>query len=161
VVEDNAVVRATVVRALRHEGYTVFEAEDGEAAWAFLSGAGSVNMLVTDIVMPRLDGIQLSRRLTASGKQLPFLFISGYDQNPSDVPGPLLPKPFGPAELVTEVQRIMPTVQWSSLPLTSAAVRRTEAPALETRDHGTPRAHHPGGITAWPEPCHATEHPPA
>jgi len=108
VVEDTAVVRAIIVRALREEGYTVVEANDGEMAWAILTGAASVNMLVTDIVMPRLDGIQLSRRLTASGKHLPLLFISGYDQKPSDVPGPLLAKPFGPEELVTEVRRLMP-----------------------------------------------------
>jgi hypothetical protein len=43
-----------------------------------------------------------------SGKQLPLLFISAYDQNPANVPGPLLAKPFTPDELVTEVRRIMP-----------------------------------------------------
>lgn len=109
VAEDTAVVRAIICRALRDEGYTVVEAEDGEVAWEMLAAAPGVHMLLLDIVMPRLDGIQLSRRLKESGKHFPLLFISAYDQNPSDVPGPLLPKPFTPAELVTEVRRIMPT----------------------------------------------------
>lgn len=101
-------MRGIISRALRDEGYTVVEAEDGEVAWEMLAGPASVHMLVLDIVMPRLDGIQLSRRLRESGKHIPLLFISAYDQNPSDVPGPLLPKPFTPDELVTEVRRIMP-----------------------------------------------------
>lgn len=110
VVEDTEVVRAIIVRALRHEGYTVIEAEDGEAAWAILTGTATVNMLVTDVVMPRLDGVQLSQRLTARGKQLPLLFITAYDRDPATIPGPLLEKPFGPDQLVAEVQRIMPTI---------------------------------------------------
>ena len=61
VVEDTAVVRAIIVRALREEGYTVVEAEDGETAWGVLGGPTAVNMLITDIVLPDLDGIKLSR----------------------------------------------------------------------------------------------------
>ena len=108
VAEDTDVVRAIISRALRDEGYTVIEAEDGEVAWDMLTGGPAVHMLVLDIVMPRLDGIQLSRRVRDSGKQLPSLFISAYDHHPANVPGPLLPKPFTPDELVTEVRRIMP-----------------------------------------------------
>jgi CheY-like chemotaxis protein len=108
VAEDTDVVRAIISRALRNEGYTVIEAQDGEVAWDMLTSGPAVHMLVLDIAMPRLDGIQLSRRVRDSGKQLPLLFISAYDQNPASVPGPLLPKPFTPDELVTEVRRIMP-----------------------------------------------------
>jgi CheY-like chemotaxis protein len=108
VAEDDVTVRTIIARALRHEGYTVYEAEDGEAAWAILAGTPVVHVLITDIVMPRLGGLQLSDRLTASGRTISMLFISGYEQQPSEIPGPLLPKPFGPAELVTEVRRIIP-----------------------------------------------------
>jgi CheY-like chemotaxis protein len=110
VAEDTDVVRAIMARALRDEGYTVVEAEDGEAAWSLLADLLYVQMLVIDIVMPRLDGIQLSRRVSESGKHLPVLFVSAYDQNPHLVPGPFLPKPFSPDELVTEVRKVLPNV---------------------------------------------------
>jgi two-component system, cell cycle sensor histidine kinase and response regulator CckA len=108
VVEDQDVVRAMVTRSLLEEGYRVIEASDGEQALAAVLAAGvKIDMLVTDIVMPKLDGLQLAQHLTLEERAPVLLFITGYDQDLSKVPGPLLRKPFGPSELVAEVRRLL------------------------------------------------------
>lgn len=107
VVEDQDVVRHLIVRALLEEGYHVLEASDGAKALAVLAGGVRVHMVVTDIVMPNLGGVQLAERLTLQGRAPVLLFITGYDQDPSKIPGPLLEKPFAPETLVAEVGRLL------------------------------------------------------
>jgi DNA-binding response OmpR family regulator len=104
VVEDQDVVRAMIVRGLREEGYRVLEATDGEQALAILDGGEHIDLVVTDIILPKLDGLHLANHLTVAGHPALLLFISGYDQDPSTVPGPLLLKPFGPDALVARVR---------------------------------------------------------
>jgi CheY-like chemotaxis protein len=111
VVEDESHVRAMMTRGLREEGYRVLEAGDGEHALAVVLATGAkIDLLVTDIVMPNMGGLLLAERLTLDGQYPVFLFITGYDQDWSKIPGPGLEKPFGPDALVAEVRRLLSQV---------------------------------------------------
>lgn len=79
VAEDEPAVRLLAARALREGGYQVTEAQDGAAAFAMLSG-GSVrpDLIVTDVVMPELNGRQLHDAVHARWPDLPVLFTSGH-----------------------------------------------------------------------------------
>jgi CheY-like chemotaxis protein len=114
VVEDEPGVRALVCRTLEREGCTVLAATDGEAALeTALTHAGPIDLVVTDVVMPRLGGRELAARLIASRPGLRFLFISGYADDVRalhdfDVPaGAFLPKPFAPEQLVERVRALL------------------------------------------------------
>jgi PAS domain S-box-containing protein len=77
-VEDDARVRAATGRALRAAGYTIIEAADGEEALARAEAAPALDVLVTDVVMPRLGGPALAERLRARHGPIRTLFVSGY-----------------------------------------------------------------------------------
>ncbi|MFL5496500.1 MAG: response regulator [Gemmatimonadales bacterium] len=107
VVEDQEMVRRMIVRALRGEGYTVFEARNGEVALNVLATGVPVDLVVTDIVMPGMGGFQLADRLQLADHPPILLFITGYDRDASTVPGPLLHKPFDPERLAHEVKSLI------------------------------------------------------
>lgn len=103
-VEDEAPVRALAERALRQAGWTVLTAGSAEAALDRLDGA-SIDLLVSDIVLPGMDGTALLTRLRASRPHLPAILVSGYaesavrgDLPPDDVA--FLPKPYALKALV-------------------------------------------------------------
>jgi CheY-like chemotaxis protein len=77
VVDDEPGIRRLAMRALREEGFSVLEAGDGERALEIVE-AGGVSVLVADVVMPRLNGVQLMERLARSHPQLPVVLMSGY-----------------------------------------------------------------------------------
>jgi CheY-like chemotaxis protein len=108
--EDEDAVRALISTVLTERGYTVLEARDGlealEIAGRF---GGSLDILLTDVVMPQMTGVELAHRLRESDPSLPVLFVSGHmgDERPaawSDPDVPLLRKPFTPHELVGAVR---------------------------------------------------------
>jgi CheY-like chemotaxis protein len=107
VVEDQELVRSVMVRALREEGYTVFEARNGDVALEVLATGVPVDLVVTDIVMPGMGGFQLADRLQLTDHPPILLFITGYDRDASTVPGPLLHKPFDPGRLAHEVKLLI------------------------------------------------------
>ena len=107
VVEDHDNERQIVVRRLREEGYRVIEASDGELALSVLASGCPIDLLVTDIVMPNMGGLELANVLQAMRHPPLLLFISAYNLEPSMVPGRLLRKPFKPSELVAEVRRLL------------------------------------------------------
>jgi len=78
-VEDEDPVRLFSARALRNKGYKVVEAKTGEAALELLNG-GSFDLLVTDMVMPRVDGAQVIREARKAMPDLPVICISGYTE---------------------------------------------------------------------------------
>ena len=79
VVEDEDPVRLFSARALRNKGYKVVEAKTGEAALELLDG-GPYDLLVTDMVMPRVDGAQVIREARKLLPNLPVICISGYTE---------------------------------------------------------------------------------
>ncbi|QPQ56219.1 response regulator [Allosphingosinicella flava] len=77
-VEDEAMVRAVAERALTRHGYTVLSAENGEAALEILAAAERVDLMISDVVMPTMDGPTTVREARKTHPDLPILFISGY-----------------------------------------------------------------------------------
>ena len=77
-VEDEATVRAVAERALTRHGYTVLLAENGEAAIEILQREKRVDLMISDVVMPTMDGPTTAREARKLQPDLPILFISGY-----------------------------------------------------------------------------------
>jgi PAS domain S-box-containing protein len=112
-VDDQDGVRLVVARMLGRLGYRVIQAASGdEALQVHSSGADSIDVLVTDVVMPGLDGADLARRVTSSRPDLPVLFISGHSDvlpHIPDRPGrtALLNKPIHMDELGRALDHIV------------------------------------------------------
>ncbi|CTQ32944.1 Blue-light-activated protein [Jannaschia rubra] len=113
-VEDEAPVRAFACRALRLRGYDVVEAENAESALEQLSDADlSVDLFVTDVMMPGLDGPTWVREAMKTRPDVRTIFISGYTQDAlseTSVPVPnaiFLPKPFSLSDLTRTVERAL------------------------------------------------------
>lgn len=78
VVEDEFLIRLTLVEALSDEGYDVLEAESGDAALPILQSDPSIRVLLTDIQLPgTLDGTRLAHRARETRPTLPVLFMTG------------------------------------------------------------------------------------
>ena len=77
-VEDETTVRAVAERALTRHGYTVLSAENGEAALEILAREEHVDLMISDVVMPTMDGPTTVREARKTHPDLPILFISGY-----------------------------------------------------------------------------------
>jgi two-component system cell cycle sensor histidine kinase/response regulator CckA len=108
VVDDSEAIREVTRRALEAEGYQVWEAGNGIEAVAWLT-RGVVDVVVTDIRMPEMDGWQLAAYLKSLSPAPPVLFISGYDAHlgSRNLPGPVLAKPFRAEQLVTSVRQLL------------------------------------------------------
>jgi two-component system cell cycle sensor histidine kinase/response regulator CckA len=114
VVEDEAAVRELVVRVLAAHGYQVLEARDGPGAIK-VSGQydGPIDLLLTDVIMPRMNGGELYKELQAPRPDMRVLYISGYTDNaiaPHGVLEPgtnLLPKPFSMEALIHTVRHVL------------------------------------------------------
>jgi DNA-binding NtrC family response regulator len=79
VVEDDVMVRRLAVKALSREGYRVLELDSGSEALAKMHElVGSLDLLVTDVVMPGASGTEVARRFRLLSPGLPVLFMSGY-----------------------------------------------------------------------------------
>jgi len=103
-VEDEDMVRAVAERALTRQGYTVLTAENGEAALALLARSGRPDLLISDVVMPSMDGPTMVRQARERYPDLPVLFMSGYAEEQLrrsiDIDQvAFLPKPFSVQQL--------------------------------------------------------------
>ncbi len=109
VVDDEQAMRALTRRMLEGEGYQVYEAADGLEALAALAQGWPVDVIVSDIRMPRMDGRELASRVVAQSPRMPILFMSGYDVylGPIELPGPVLAKPFRSDELTVLVSQLL------------------------------------------------------
>jgi DNA-binding NtrC family response regulator len=111
VVDDEPMLRSMSRRVLEEAGYAVQEAEDGaEALELVRGGLTAFHVVVADIVMPRLTGVELLQALAISHPDLPVLLMSGYGTEQfADlgiaVPCGFLAKPFLHQQLLTEVRR--------------------------------------------------------
>jgi two-component system cell cycle sensor histidine kinase/response regulator CckA len=110
--EDEDSVRAIICTVLRRQGYRVLEASSGRAACDIFDRQGSqVDLLLTDVVMPEMNGPALAQRLVALQPQLRVLFISGYSEiSPLDPSNPnisFLSKPFQASALAGKVRQVL------------------------------------------------------
>ncbi len=114
-VEDETAVRAFATRALTMRGYTVLEAEDGEDALRVLEDHdGDIDLVVSDVVMPGLDGPGLVEKLRAQNPELKVIFMSGYAEDSfrkqleeSGGEVHFLPKPFSLPQLAGMVKKVI------------------------------------------------------
>ncbi len=109
VVEDEDMVRAVAERALVRQGYVVETAADGEEALAMFAGGKGYDLIVSDVVMPNLDGPAMARQLRAKYGDVKILFMSGYAEeqlrqsiNLDNVS--FLPKPFSVQQIAEAVR---------------------------------------------------------
>ncbi len=114
VVEDDEAVRIPTARILRGMGYTVLEANNGVLALEMLNGAAAaVDLIVTDMVMPQMGGVEMMTRLHALYPALPVLFLSGYTEDALTGNGSIIPdvhflhKPFTRGELAWAVRQAL------------------------------------------------------
>jgi two-component system cell cycle sensor histidine kinase/response regulator CckA len=112
-VEDDPNVRSVVMRELMSRGYEVTEAADGESALERARRATPpFDVVITDLAMPRMDGLALARNLGESHPALPVLFISGHpdDEAMQSIIAsgrPLLQKPFTGEELTSRLGELL------------------------------------------------------
>ncbi|WP_292667237.1 ATP-binding protein, partial [Mesorhizobium sp.] len=113
-VEDEDAVRMGGVRALTSRGYTVHEASSGvEALEVFEALGGKVDIVVSDVVMPEMDGPTLLGELRKRQPGIKFVFVSGYAEDafaknlPADAHFGFLPKPFSLKQLATIVKDVL------------------------------------------------------
>ncbi len=113
-VEDEDAVRMGSVRALSSRGYEVHEASSGaEALEIFRSLDGQVDIVVSDVVMPEMDGPTLLGEIRKVQPDIKFIFVSGYAEDafaknlPSDAKFGFLPKPFSLKQLATVVKEML------------------------------------------------------
>jgi two-component system cell cycle sensor histidine kinase/response regulator CckA len=112
-VEDEEGLRGLNARGLSSRGYTVLQAGNGVEALEVLAAEGKVDLVVSDVVMPEMDGPTLLRELRARDPKLKIIFVSGYAEEafsknlPSDQQYAFLAKPFTLKQLVAEVKKTL------------------------------------------------------
>jgi len=113
-VEDEVAIRTRLGRELRCCGYTVDEASNGVEALQYHAEGSTYDLLITDVVMPQMGGPRLVQAVRQQTPDLRVLYISGYvdelcnsDGSPTSIDGPVLAKPFAPADLVTKVRTLL------------------------------------------------------
>ena len=111
-VDDEPSILQLARMYLEREGFAVEEACDGEAALAF-ADRRPPDLMVLDIMLPKVDGFEVCRRLRSAGKQLPIVMLTARDEDIDKILGlelgadDYLTKPFNPRELVARVRAIL------------------------------------------------------
>jgi two-component system, OmpR family, response regulator len=112
VVDDEPRIREVLQFALEREGYNVATACDGGAALAKVA-EGGVDLMVLDVLMPELDGLQVCRRLRQTGSSLPVIFLSSRTEVVDRILGlelggdDYVPKPFSPREVASRIKAVL------------------------------------------------------
>ncbi len=108
-VEDDDLLRYLTVSELARSGYRVIEAANGEEALkAAEQHGGAIHLLITDVVMPKMGGLELASRFRSSRPKSPVLFISGYDtMNEAEPRASVLAKPFANDALLARVRELL------------------------------------------------------
>lgn len=152
IVEDEEGVREAVGLALKDTGYTVTAYRDGEEAWRAW-GDDLPDLVILDIIMPRMDGLELCRRIRSRSAGVPVIFLSSRDEEIDRVVGlelgadDYLCKPFSVRELIARVRALERRVRLSvegatagpSEPIVSGALELdTEAIRVRWHDEAIP-----------------------
>lgn len=112
VVEDDAAVRRGVVDALTFAGYCVVEAADGSTGLAAATGGG-IDLVLLDIMMPKLNGLQVLELLRRQVASIPVIFLTARGMEDDRVEGlragadDYIVKPFGPKEMLARVEAVL------------------------------------------------------
>jgi PAS domain S-box-containing protein len=112
-VEDETAIRILAAGILRRQGYEVLDAATAEEALAALDRGEAVDLLLTDVVMPGMNGLELAEAALARRPEIKVVYMSGFSQSLLQAHGggqrraPFLPKPFTPAALVQTVRSVL------------------------------------------------------
>ncbi len=107
VVDDEMPLRQYMARVMADDGYRVLMATDGVEALAMVDRSDPrVDLVITDVTMPLMNGAELAAQLATQLLPPPVLFVSG-GHGLTDVPGPMLQKPFLPADLSALVRSLI------------------------------------------------------
>jgi two-component system, chemotaxis family, chemotaxis protein CheY len=114
VVDDEPMLRNVLMRALLESGFEAIEAENGEEALRAAARCGDrLELVVTDLTMPVMSGIEFAREFRPRWPRVPILFITGKNPDPRAGAvhslGEMLLKPFGPDVFLATVLRILET----------------------------------------------------
>ncbi|MEZ0333897.1 MAG: response regulator [Gemmatimonadales bacterium] len=108
VVDDQEILRRVMRQGLEAAGFRVLSADDGRAAWSILEQSKErIHLVVTDIVMPVMGGVELAARVATLPIPPPVVFISGYGRGVISIDRPFLIKPFDPDQLTALVSQIL------------------------------------------------------
>ena len=114
VVEDEQLVREITIKTLQRHGYTVLEAENGEVALRVVQDyKGRIDLVVTDAIMPVMNGKELADRLKVVLPGIPVMYVSGYTEEVTSVQGIMpegtffLQKPFTASGLASKVRQVL------------------------------------------------------
>src|SRR5208337_2631611 len=136
-VEDETNLRRLARQYLETQGYKILEAEDGAAALQIVDGhQGAIDLLLTDVVMPGVNGRELAARVTELLPNVRVLYMSGYSENAVGQDGTLdaginlLQKPFSLPALKDRVREVLDS---APIPLEVTMSSRTGASALEKK----------------------------
>jgi len=111
-VEDEGTVRTVAMRILQRRGFSVYVASSGEDALTMLSASGGVHVIISDVMMPGMSGLELAERVAATSAPPPIVLMSGFaipELDPEDLRRlavRFLPKPFTPDELERVVREV-------------------------------------------------------
>ena len=125
-VDDEAPIRRSLGPYLERSGYRVLLASDGAEALDLLASY-QVDIIVSDVLMPRMDGRELVRRVRAGGAWTPIILLTQVDASYERVSAlddgadDYLSKPFDPAELASRIRAVLRRTRGVAQPLTSAA----------------------------------------
>jgi two-component system response regulator MprA len=148
VVDDERAVRDSLRRALELEGYDVELAADGEEALERLAQNGEPDAVVLDILMPRMDGLEVCRRLRREGHRLPVLMLTARDEVENRVAGldagadDYVTKPFALEELLARLRALLRRTTSGS-----GEVLRFADPELDPKTREVRRAGEPIELT--------------
>ena len=117
VVDDEAIARSFLERALTQEGYKVLLAVDGETALKLLRTTGSkVALVITDLVMPGMGGHAFAVEVGQLPSPPPVLYMSAYEKPHGEMARRFLQKPFSISDLTQAVRRLLPEDAQSTRP---------------------------------------------
>ncbi|MEM8809883.1 MAG: response regulator [Cyanobacteria bacterium P01_G01_bin.38] len=142
-VEDDDILAEVLVNALTAEHYAIDVATDGHMGWE-LASAFNYDLILLDVMLPKLDGISLCRKLRSHGSQTPILLLTAQDTSTSKVLGldagadDYMTKPFDQKELLARIRALqrreavtlLPVLTWQSLSL--------DPSTREVTHHGEP-----------------------
>ncbi|MGQ9866384.1 MAG: response regulator transcription factor [Pseudanabaenaceae cyanobacterium] len=113
VVEDEATIRETIVLALRDEGFEALVAEDGYAALGLAHKSDRIDLIVLDVMLPYVNGLDVCRAIRQEGNLVPVLMLSAKSSEPDRIVGleigadDYLGKPFGMKELIARCRALL------------------------------------------------------
>ncbi len=126
IIEDEDMVRNLACRGLKDHGYTAIEAKNGAQALLYIrQNPGTIDLVISDVVMPEMGGRELAQNLAKQDPGLPILFMSGYTGDDVvhrgllDPGAPFQQKPFTPAGLATKVRAMLDQHQTRRAPSSS------------------------------------------